>query len=175
VRALGYFFVGYLLLSFGATGMFIGSRSGLLMSVLAAVALVWLVRSYRAGVGAVTFDRPRSEDAVSGADRLLRHATALGERLPLDPLENDSYVATSYALRDDPERQGGAAAEYERRRRRLERLRRDAELLRRDAEAGGSATLVDEERRLAAELRDLEGYADALDEQAALVSAEAAS
>ena len=131
----------------------------------AAVVMTLLVRSYRRGRQPAALG-----DVRMGAERLLRHVVDLEERLPGNALDNASYVAVSYEARDRLDEQRRVEDDYEGARRRLERLRRDAEQFRDDTGAGGGTALADEERRLAAEVVALRGYADSLDERAAALT-----
>jgi hypothetical protein len=164
MRTAAYCFVGYLIVSSGLSGLWIGGPEGVLTAALAAAALAWLVRSYRRGPRPAG---PFAYDARRGAERLARRADELAARLPEDPLEHDGFVALSYGLRADPAAQARAEAEYARRHRRLARLGKQLAALEADADDTASPVLVDEERRLASELHELVRYADELDERAA--------
>lgn len=170
MRTAGYCFVGYLIVSFGLSGLYLGGASGVVGAALAVGALVWLVRAFRRGprpVAALAYD------GRAGARRLARRAADLAMRLPEDPLENSGYVATSFALRGDPEAQRRAEADYGRWRARLARLTAEVAALEEDAERSQSPALADEERRLATALRPVAAYADILDDHAARAAAEA--
>ena len=164
MRAAAYCFVGYLIVSSGLSGLWIGGPEGLLAAAVAAAALVWLVRAYRRGPRP---GGPFAYDGRGGAERLVRRAAMLGARLPEDPLDHDGFVALSYELREDTVAQSRAEAEYTQWQRRLARLTAEVAALESDAEASATPVLVDDERRLATELNEVADYADALDERAA--------
>ena len=92
MRTLGYVFAGWILLGFVTSGLFAlgaGAPGGGLAGLVAAVALVWLVRSYRRGPGAGL------------ARELQQEVDRLAARLPADPLSSADVVnAWSLHVRD---------------------------------------------------------------------------
>ena len=164
MRAVGYFIVGYFVLSIGATGLFVGSATGVLLSLAAAGAMVWLIRSYRAGKEPRPPALPAPVDLRPAVGRLGRRAAELVERLPENPLDNRSFVDASYALLNEPAEQQALADEYEGWRLRLERGRRHVEQL--EADAAANAASPDEVAALGRELDALAADLDGLDDRA---------
>src|SRR5215218_2301845 len=132
MRAVGYCVVGYFVLSIGATGLFVGSAPGVLLSLAAAGGMVWLVRSYRAGSGRPAALDPRV-DLRPAVGRLERRVAGLAERLPENPLDSLSFVDAGYALLHEPVERQALAEQYAGWRVRLERGRRQLERLAADA------------------------------------------
>jgi hypothetical protein len=113
---LGYFFVGWILLGFATTGLFslgAGGLAGPLTGVLAALGIVWLVRSYRRGPGA-TLARGLQDEV----DRL-------AGRLPADPLSSAAIVGAWGVHIGDHEAGGRLADEYHAARRTVDEVQRE--------------------------------------------------
>ena len=149
MRLLGYLFAGWLLVGLFTNAVIVGilSPEGLAMSVGAAIGLVWLRRSYKAGS-----ERRRLESEAGAETRILeRRIRRLEDALPAEPLDSDAIVNAWELQAHEPGATERLRSTYSDVRRRLETVREEL------------ATPVGRVRSLEAEVDELEDYVRSID------------
>lgn len=147
VRTVGYLLVGWILFGFATSGLFAfgaGEPGGGLAGLVAAAALVWLIRSYRRGPG---------EGLVR---ELQEEADRLAARLPAEPLSSAAVVNAWSVHTGDAEATARLQEEYASARRAVGHVQRELQ----DVRASG---VLRRRELLEAKLAQVRDYVHSLD------------